>query len=30
MNGFLLLVIVLSVLLWFFLTNDFWNGGKKT
>lgn len=30
MNGVLLLVIVLSVLLWFFLTNDFHNGSKKT
>lgn len=30
MNGFLLMVIVLSMLLWFFLTNDFHNGGKKT
>ena len=30
MNGVLLLVIVLSVVLLFFLTNDFWNDGKKT
>lgn len=30
MNGFLLLVIVLSVLFWFFLTDNFHNGGKKT